>query len=292
MASQLETKKVRRPARKAIEADVVFRCRRRCCLCFFLDDLKNHRRGQIAHLNHNPSDSRFENLVFICLEHHDQYDSKSSQSKGLSIVEVRRYRDELYKIYGDAPSIPEIERIDGSQELEELPGTTVYEEALSRFPKELSFTLKPWRLPLWLIANQSELFAYKASSDGVCLIERIDLPDDRIVVACIELAGNPGQSITNCVERLCFQVCERLDIPPERLVWLEHYDEYDDAEWDWVTFEGVPPSSPFKSPKWEPMTPELWAELRLKPKKRLPKVHGHYGSKLVKLFHWPDRPII
>lgn len=105
------------------------------------------------------------------------------------------------------------------------------------FPDEIGFIASPWRFPLHPVANQPELFAYKARNgkDGVCLIERIDLPDERIVVACIEIAGNPGCSITNSMEDLCFQVGERFDIPADRLVWLEHYDYYP-REWHKVIF--------------------------------------------------------
>lgn len=34
--------------------------------------------------------------MFLCLEHHNQYDSRTSQSKGLQESEVRGWRDELY----------------------------------------------------------------------------------------------------------------------------------------------------------------------------------------------------
>src|SRR5688500_7944698 len=38
-----------------------------------------------------------DNLVFLCLEHHDEYDSTTRLSKGLREQEVRGWRDELYK---------------------------------------------------------------------------------------------------------------------------------------------------------------------------------------------------
>ena len=123
------------------------------------------------------------------------------------------------------------------------------------------------------------------------LIERIDLPDERIVIACIAVAGNPGMSITNAVEEICFQVCERFEIAPDRLVWLEHYDDDEDDEWHIVRFGGQPPEGPFLNPTWTAMTPELWASLRLKPKKRLLHRHGSYQSKLKKLFPWPTEDI-
>jgi len=248
---------------KTIETDVLLASRRRCCLCIFLNHRDEVRKGQIAHLNHDPRDFRFENLVWLCLEHHDEYDGKTSQSKGLTLEEVREYRDKLYerhkfpakqKILADTKSAETIE-------LPPLPPISEYEKLRKRFPSELGFISIPWRYGLWQVANVPEFFAYKAGnrSDGVCLIERVDLPDGRIVIACIQAAGNPGNSITNCVEELCFQVCERFEIPADRLVWLEHYD-YFDNEWSMVTFAEMPPHRPFVNPKWARMTPNCGAD--------------------------------
>jgi DNA repair ATPase RecN len=55
------------------------------------------KAGQVAHLNHNASDNRPENLVFLCLQHHDQYDSRTSQSKGLTPQELVEYRRALHQ---------------------------------------------------------------------------------------------------------------------------------------------------------------------------------------------------
>jgi len=266
--------------------------RRRCCLCVFLSDRDEVRRGQIAHLNHDRSDSRFKNLVWLCLEHHDEFDSQPSQSKGLTLDEVREYRDRLYERNG-VLTATHLAALAKSTELNPLPETSEYEEVRERFSKELEFTKRPWRFGLWQVANEPELFAYKAGNrvDGVCLIERIDLPDGRIVIVCMEVAGNPGQSITNCVEELCFQVCERFEVPAERLVWLEHYDYYKDGEWSMVEFKRMPPDRPFEDPTWVCMTPEIWRDLRLKPQKHLRSWHNNYRSKITKLFHWPDKEI-
>lgn len=76
-------------------ADVITRCRRRCCICFGLDRDESEKRGQIAHLDHDASNNLPDNLAFLCLHHHDDYDSQRSQSKGLSIDEVKHYRAEL-----------------------------------------------------------------------------------------------------------------------------------------------------------------------------------------------------
>jgi hypothetical protein len=285
----------RRPLPKSVEKGVLLASRRRCCLCVFLDHRDEVRRGQIAHLNHDPNNSRFENLVWLCLEHHDEYDGRTSQSKGITIEEVREYRDRLYARNNPEANRELLNDIISAElaELPPLPPTAEYERLRKEFPKDLGFISSPWRYPLWQVANKPDYFAYKAGnrSDGVCLIERIDLPDERIVIACIETAGNSGNSITNCVEELCFQVCERFEIPADRLMWLEHYDYDEDQEWRMVTFSQMPPQRPFENPKWITMTPELWKALRLRPKKRLIQRYGHFESKLTKLFHWPTQAL-
>lgn len=277
---------------RSVEKEVLLASGRRCCLCVFLHRLDEVRKGQIAHLNGDSRNSQFENLVWLCLEHHDEYDSRTSQAKGLTTSEVRAYRDRLY----------ERRRLEGVEVAEDsarpagvkgsLPiGASQEEVPQRRYLDEMEFANAPWHYPLWQVANQPEFFAYKAGNrfDGVCLIERIDLPDGRIVIACIEVAGNPGNSITNCVEELCTQVCTQFEIPPERLVWLEHYDYDEKTEWNMVTFAQRPPASrAFQYPKWVEMTPELWRQLRLRPKKKLASWRGHLGSKLTKLFDWPE----
>lgn len=86
-------------ARKSLNAKtsarVLMLSRRRCCLCLFLDHRDEACKGQIAHLNRDPSDGRFDNLVWLCLKHHDDYDSRTSQSKGLTELELRTWRDRL-----------------------------------------------------------------------------------------------------------------------------------------------------------------------------------------------------
>jgi hypothetical protein len=255
----------------------------------FLLGRNEPRKGQIAHLNRDRSDSTFENLVFLCLEHHDDYDSQTRQSKGLLLEEVREYRDRLYAQNRDAPNIAKHAVTSEMAELEPLPGASQYRVLKKHFSKELEYADTAWRFPLWQVADEPELFAYKASNriDGVCLIERIDLPDARTVIVCIAITGNPGNSITNSVETLCLQVCERFDIPPNKLVWIEHYDFFHPQEWNLVTFGRMPPDHLFEEPTWTPMTAGQWKSLGLRPKKRLKSFAGSYESKVVKLFPWP-----
>jgi hypothetical protein len=84
------------PERKKIPdnivAEILVSSKRRCCICVAVRNDATEKRGQIAHLDHDPSNNRIDNLAFLCLDHHDQYDSRSSQSKGYTLEEVKRYR--------------------------------------------------------------------------------------------------------------------------------------------------------------------------------------------------------
>ena len=42
--------------------------------------------------NNNNQNNNKENLVFLCFEHHDEYDSRMTQSKGLTERELREYK--------------------------------------------------------------------------------------------------------------------------------------------------------------------------------------------------------
>lgn len=78
-----------------IETELLIGCRRRCCICYGLYRDNRVKQGQIAHIDHNPENNDIDNLAFFCLDHHDQYDSKTSQSKNLTIQEVKNFRNEL-----------------------------------------------------------------------------------------------------------------------------------------------------------------------------------------------------
>lgn len=76
---------------------ILLRSRRRCCLCFWLRGEDEVKKGQLAHLDGDHENPAESNLAFLCLEHHDEYDSVPRLSKGLREREVRQWRDELYK---------------------------------------------------------------------------------------------------------------------------------------------------------------------------------------------------
>jgi len=80
-----------------VETKVLLKSGRRCCICFGLHGDLECKRGQIAHLDHNHDNNDDDNLAFLCLEHHDEYDTRTSQSKGWTIKEARQYRAMLYE---------------------------------------------------------------------------------------------------------------------------------------------------------------------------------------------------
>jgi hypothetical protein len=86
---------VRKGVPQQTQVAVLAACRRRCAICFGLSRHTGIKPGQIAHLDRDAANPSFDNLVFLCLDHHDQFDSRTSQSKGLTSDEVRRFRQEL-----------------------------------------------------------------------------------------------------------------------------------------------------------------------------------------------------
>ncbi|HEX8127066.1 MAG TPA: hypothetical protein VF548_15935 [Allosphingosinicella sp.] len=53
------------------------------------------KKGQISHIDGDRTNSSPSNLAYLCLDHHDELDSRTSQSKGLTSREVRAYRESL-----------------------------------------------------------------------------------------------------------------------------------------------------------------------------------------------------
>jgi hypothetical protein len=55
------------------------------------------RKGQIAHLDRDRTNNAADNLAWMCLSHHDQYDIQASQAKGITLGEVKVARLRLYE---------------------------------------------------------------------------------------------------------------------------------------------------------------------------------------------------
>ncbi len=96
----------RKPVAPSVQASILVRSRRRCCICYGLNRDTGLKAGQIAHLDHDNSNNREDNLAFLCFEHHDQYDSQTRQSKNFTETEVRSHLKELTRDIKNAFSQP------------------------------------------------------------------------------------------------------------------------------------------------------------------------------------------
>lgn len=111
----------------ANETEVLLLSGRRCCICVYLFSDSGIKQGQIAHLDRDASNNNLSNLAYLCLEHHDQYDSRTSQSKGYTVPELRTYRDRLH---ADLQAIVNTEKLADHRS---LPGNLPTVEGESAF---------------------------------------------------------------------------------------------------------------------------------------------------------------
>jgi hypothetical protein len=86
----------RKRTRAEIQDRILDRSRRRCALCVHFKDDYGQKEGQIAHIDRNPANADEDNLVYLCLPHHDDYDTTRRQTKNLTPREVKTARDRLY----------------------------------------------------------------------------------------------------------------------------------------------------------------------------------------------------
>ena len=84
------------PIPEEIQHRILDRSRRRCALCIHFNDDWQQKQGQLAHLDRNPANCAEDNLAFLCLQHHDDYDTKRRQTKSLTVHEVKTARSRLY----------------------------------------------------------------------------------------------------------------------------------------------------------------------------------------------------
>jgi hypothetical protein len=83
---------MRKQVSPEMQARILAESRRRCALCFGLHADFSRKTGQIAHLDKDASNDAPENLVFLCFEHHNEYDSITRQSKNITKEELANYR--------------------------------------------------------------------------------------------------------------------------------------------------------------------------------------------------------
>jgi hypothetical protein len=85
----------RTPIPTATETLVLMQSARRCALCFGFNGDLARKKGQLAHIDQDRSSAEENNLVFLCVDHHDEYDSTTRQVKGIMEAELRGYKERL-----------------------------------------------------------------------------------------------------------------------------------------------------------------------------------------------------
>jgi hypothetical protein len=95
----------KKPARKKtppdVETAVLAKSARRCALCFHVNGDLTEKRGQIAHLDRDRTNSAEDNLAYMCLDHHSLFDSKTKQHKNYTAHEVKAARAKLYQLVAE-----------------------------------------------------------------------------------------------------------------------------------------------------------------------------------------------
>lgn len=105
----------RKKVKQTTQTEILYKSRRRCPICYGLNGDIELKKGQIAHLDKNSSNNDFDNLAFLCFDHHDEFDGNTSQSKSLQENEVKRYRDDLYQLFEElgTENLPDLEVFEG-----------------------------------------------------------------------------------------------------------------------------------------------------------------------------------
>lgn len=85
----------RKAVPRAAQHAILVKSRRRCAFCYHLETDTGLKEGQIAHIDRNAENNAEDNLVWLCREHHDRYDSKPSQTKGFMPEEARTAKTAL-----------------------------------------------------------------------------------------------------------------------------------------------------------------------------------------------------
>jgi hypothetical protein len=109
-------KKPRKRTPTPNELLVFDRSKRRCALCFHMRGDLSQKKGQIAHLDGDRSNFAEGNLIWLCLDHHDDYDTTTSQSKNFTIAEVKKARADLDQAIADGRHTLAVATVPGSLE--------------------------------------------------------------------------------------------------------------------------------------------------------------------------------
>lgn len=126
----------------AVETSVLTKSARRCCLCHHLRRDFEEKLGQIAHLDHDPTNEKEDNLAWLCLEHHSLYDSTTSQNKGYTPHEVKAARAQLYEAIARMPRCEWVYILDGKFQELDKERVEALTEHIRKFLSDATLTMK------------------------------------------------------------------------------------------------------------------------------------------------------
>lgn len=86
------TRKTRVPIEPHVAADVLFASDRTCCICRV-----RGRPVQIHHIDDDPSNNDWLNLVVLCLDCHNETQLKGGFGRRLDAAQVRQYRGDWFR---------------------------------------------------------------------------------------------------------------------------------------------------------------------------------------------------
>jgi hypothetical protein len=182
--------------RKAIPEDtehrVLDRSRRRCALCVHLDNDYGQKEGQIAHIDRDPSNADEDNLVYLCLPHHDDYDTKRRQTKNLTVREVKTARDRLYTFIASGGDLATAGRRPARRQADERR-LSVIKRAVRVEARRLEIAVSALRRALPSAPQPAARFREQLVVESSPLLrgerEEISLLDDQTRGVLEELAG-------------------------------------------------------------------------------------------------------
>ncbi len=131
------------------ETAVLIKSGRRCALCFGLSHDLSEKRGQIAHLDQDPSNYAEDNLAYLCIDHHSLYDSRTSQHKNYTIHEVKAMRQSLHDAIREGQHRPQHTSPLVAAPVVDLDERRFFEQR--RALPETPFIKRAWQVPHWRI---------------------------------------------------------------------------------------------------------------------------------------------
>lgn len=93
-----------KPFPQFVQTTVLVRYKRRCALCYGIENDARAKNGQIAHIDRNRENDTLGNAAFLCTDHHDRYDTRSRQTKGFTPDELRKHQEALLAYMGSLPA--------------------------------------------------------------------------------------------------------------------------------------------------------------------------------------------